>query len=63
MASFSVAHENGQCQIDLQTPKPIYARFQGTIVNSKKIKSKNKLCRHFDYRWEAENLIRSSPYS
>ena len=35
VALFSVAHENGQCQWTRIPRKPIYIRFQGTIVNSK----------------------------
>ena len=62
VASFSVSHENEQCQ-DSRTPKTYKYTpgFKDFFFLSRK---KNWLlaCGHFDYLWEAENLTRSSPY-
>ena len=44
IASFSVAHENGQYQYTLKPRKPIYTRFQGN--NEKKWSQRKKKFSH-----------------
>ena len=57
IALLSAAHKNGQCQWT-RRPQNLYIQGFERIVEDQV-----EAVDHFDYRWKAENLIRSSPYS